>query len=115
MIWYSDKIGCKDLEAVDREMEGEYYNLDSYPCPQSGIELVGEYNYPGTDNNIIEIYLTITPSLKLLLFHDNPSFLITPDDYLDPDIIKQKYYKKLIKFRNIISKLTLPQIIQKYK
>ena len=114
MIWYSDKIGCKESDGINQCKDHDnLYSHDS--SRQPSIEMVGEYNHPGTDKNIIEINLSINSSLKVLLFYDNPSFLITPDDYLDPELIKQKYYKKIIKFKNIISNLTLPQIIQKYK
>jgi len=99
MIWYNEAVRC---------------NSDD------NLILRGLYNELCDDNNVIEIIL-IVPALDsdcsnndIILFAHNPSYMIAPDDYIDPEMIKNKYYSKIVKIKSIISKLTLDQILVKY-
>jgi len=81
------------------------------------LTLMGVYNHP--DSNIpttIQIILNINnmttgDNKNIVLYSKNPSVLIAPDDFVDPDMILAKYHRNIQKCITKVEKQTLNDIL----
>lgn len=100
MIWYQQEVTC----------QGKPDHIV--------VQLVGRYNHPlnlQPDQSIIEISVNKLDnntglSHKTILFKKNPSTLLQPDEYIDPDMIKSKYAVVIPKLIRKINKSDISNI-----